>query len=146
MVELYKVGNGGYLRMLMSVDDLRDMGRAYRFVSGLQGLDRRRVAERQRTLADLRKAQAVNDRIYPIVSAFYADPFVNMHNRMKQCLAILGRVPRCVVRPPLAPIRQVERQRLRLGHGTSEQRSRWFRRGLESGKPESCDTFAAQQL
>ncbi|MFO7691551.1 MAG: peptidoglycan DD-metalloendopeptidase family protein [Vicinamibacterales bacterium] len=57
MVELYKIGNGGYLRMLMSVDDLRDMGRAYRFVSGLQGLDRRRVAERQRTLADLRKAQ-----------------------------------------------------------------------------------------
>lgn len=58
MVELYKVGNGGYLRMLMSVDDLRDMGRAYRFVSGLQGLDRRRVAEHRRTLADLRKAQA----------------------------------------------------------------------------------------
>jgi len=58
MVELYKVGNGGYLRMLMSVDDLRDMGRAYRFVSGLQSLDRRRVAEHQRTLADLRKAQA----------------------------------------------------------------------------------------
>ena len=58
MVELYKVGNGGYLRMLMSVDDLRDMGRAYRFVSGLQSLDRRRVAEHRRTLADLRKAQA----------------------------------------------------------------------------------------
>jgi murein hydrolase activator len=58
MVELYKVGNGGYLRMLLNVDDLRDLGRAYRFVSGLQGLDRRRVAEHQRTLADLRKAQA----------------------------------------------------------------------------------------
>lgn len=58
MVELYKVGNGGYLRMLMSVGDLRDMGRAYRFVSGLQGLDRRRVAEHRQTLADLRKAQA----------------------------------------------------------------------------------------
>jgi septal ring factor EnvC (AmiA/AmiB activator) len=58
MVELYKVGNGGYLRLLMSVDDLRGMGRAYRFVSGLQGLDRRRVAEHQRTLADLRKAQS----------------------------------------------------------------------------------------
>ena len=58
MVELYKVGNGGYLRMLMSVDDLREMGRAYRFVSGLQGLDRRRVAEHRQTLADLRKAQA----------------------------------------------------------------------------------------
>jgi septal ring factor EnvC (AmiA/AmiB activator) len=58
MVELYKIGNGGYLRLLMSVDDLRDMGRAYRFVSGLQGLDRRRVVEHQRTLSDLRKAQA----------------------------------------------------------------------------------------
>lgn len=58
MVQLYKVGNGGYLRLLMSVDDLREMGRAYRFVSGLQGLDRRRVAEHQRTLADLRRAQA----------------------------------------------------------------------------------------
>jgi septal ring factor EnvC (AmiA/AmiB activator) len=58
MVELYKVGNGGYLRLLLNVDDLRELGRAYRFVSGLQGLDRRRVAEHQRTLADLRKAQA----------------------------------------------------------------------------------------
>lgn len=31
-------------------------------------------------------------------------------------------------------------------HGSSEQRVRWFRRGFESGKLESCDTFAAQQL
>jgi septal ring factor EnvC (AmiA/AmiB activator) len=58
MIALYKVGNGGYLRMLLSVDDLREMGRAYRFVSALQGLDRRRVADHQRTLADLRRAQA----------------------------------------------------------------------------------------
>ena len=26
-------------------------------------------------------------------------------------------------------------------HGTSEQRATWFRRGLESGKVDSCDTF-----
>ena len=26
-------------------------------------------------------------------------------------------------------------------HGTSQQRASWFRRGLESGRPESCDTF-----
>jgi predicted metalloprotease len=31
-------------------------------------------------------------------------------------------------------------------HGSSEQRVRWFRRGLESGTPEACDTFAARQL
>ncbi len=31
-------------------------------------------------------------------------------------------------------------------HGTSAQRVRWFRTGFESGKPESCDTFAAGRL
>jgi uncharacterized protein len=31
-------------------------------------------------------------------------------------------------------------------HGTSEQRVRWFRAGLEQGDPERCDTFAAQSL
>jgi hypothetical protein len=28
-------------------------------------------------------------------------------------------------------------------HGSSEQRVEWFRRGLESGDPEGCDSFAA---
>ena len=28
-------------------------------------------------------------------------------------------------------------------HGTSAQRSQWFRRGLESGDPNSCDTFGS---
>jgi hypothetical protein len=27
-------------------------------------------------------------------------------------------------------------------HGSSEQRVRWFRRGLETGDPEACDTFS----
>jgi predicted metalloprotease len=27
-------------------------------------------------------------------------------------------------------------------HGSSEQRSRWFSRGFESGNPDTCDTFA----
>jgi predicted metalloprotease len=31
-------------------------------------------------------------------------------------------------------------------HGTSEQRETWFRRGLESGNPESCDTFASPSV
>ena len=31
-------------------------------------------------------------------------------------------------------------------HGTSEQRARWFRTGLQSGSIEACDTFAAPAL
>jgi predicted metalloprotease len=31
-------------------------------------------------------------------------------------------------------------------HGSSAQRVRWFRRGLESGRLDACDTFGAQQL
>lgn len=32
----------------------------------------------------------------------------------------------------------------RFTHGTSEQRVAWFRRGMESGDPARCDTFAAR--
>jgi predicted metalloprotease len=31
----------------------------------------------------------------------------------------------------------------RFTHGTSAQRVQWFRRGMETGDPNSCDTFAA---
>jgi hypothetical protein len=31
-------------------------------------------------------------------------------------------------------------------HGSSEQRVRWFKRGLETGDPLACDTFGAAQL
>jgi murein hydrolase activator len=58
LVDLYKLGNGGYLRLLMNVDDLQAMGRAYRLVSAVQAIDRRRVDEHRRTLADLRAARA----------------------------------------------------------------------------------------
>jgi uncharacterized protein len=26
-------------------------------------------------------------------------------------------------------------------HGSSAQRQEWFRRGLDSGRPDACDTF-----
>jgi uncharacterized protein len=31
-------------------------------------------------------------------------------------------------------------------HGSAEQRARWFRRGLESGQLDACDTFAERNL
>ncbi|MCH9681136.1 MAG: neutral zinc metallopeptidase, partial [Deltaproteobacteria bacterium] len=31
-------------------------------------------------------------------------------------------------------------------HGSSEQRIRWFKRGLERGEIAACDTFAASSL
>jgi predicted metalloprotease len=31
-------------------------------------------------------------------------------------------------------------------HGSSEQRMRWFKRGLDSGRPRDCDTFSAHSL
>ena len=31
-------------------------------------------------------------------------------------------------------------------HGSSAQRMRWFRKGLDSGDPRQCDTFGAKQL
>jgi predicted metalloprotease len=31
-------------------------------------------------------------------------------------------------------------------HGTSEQRVRWFKRGMQTGKISACDTFAAADL
>ena len=31
-------------------------------------------------------------------------------------------------------------------HGTSEQRSEWFQRGVQSGQMEDCDTFASNDL
>ncbi|MEK6630505.1 MAG: peptidoglycan DD-metalloendopeptidase family protein [Acidobacteriota bacterium] len=58
MVEIYKLGNAGYLRLLLGVNDLHEMGRAYRVVSAMQALDRQRVTEHRRTLVELRNAQA----------------------------------------------------------------------------------------
>ncbi|MCW2305817.1 KPN_02809 family neutral zinc metallopeptidase [Rhodobium gokarnense] len=33
-----------------------------------------------------------------------------------------------------------------FNHGTSEQRARWFRRGLSSGKVSDCDTFSGRRV
>jgi 4-hydroxy-tetrahydrodipicolinate synthase len=63
---------------------------------------------------DLAEAKRINDRIDPMARAFYADPAVDMHNRMKEALVLLGKLPRAVVRPPLVKIESAEIERIRL--------------------------------
>jgi 4-hydroxy-tetrahydrodipicolinate synthase len=62
---------------------------------------------------DLAEARRLNDRIQPMAEAFYADPFVDMHNRMKEALVLLGKQPRAVVRPPLVKLPAYEIDRIR---------------------------------
>ncbi|MFI5023894.1 MAG: dihydrodipicolinate synthase family protein [Alphaproteobacteria bacterium] len=62
---------------------------------------------------DLARARGINDRIYPLAQAFYAPPFLDMHNRMKETLVLLGRLPKAVVRPPLAKLGAAEIERLK---------------------------------
>jgi hypothetical protein len=40
-------------------------------------------------------------------------PEVDMHNRMKEALVLLGKLPRAVVRPPLVKIERAEIERIR---------------------------------
>ena len=62
---------------------------------------------------DLAEARRLNDRIYPLVRVFYAEPWADMHNRMKEALVLLGRLPRAVVRPPLVKLGRAETDRIR---------------------------------
>jgi 4-hydroxy-tetrahydrodipicolinate synthase len=62
---------------------------------------------------DLSLAQQIHNRIYHTAEVFYTDPFVDMHNRMKEALVLLGKLPRSVVRPPLTKIQPDEIVRIR---------------------------------
>jgi 4-hydroxy-tetrahydrodipicolinate synthase len=63
---------------------------------------------------DLAEARRLNDRVNPTARVFYADPAVDMHNRMKEALVLLGKLPRAVVRPPLVKLTGEEIERIRL--------------------------------
>ena len=74
---------------------------------------------------DLAEARRLNDRIYPLARVFYAEPWADMHNRMKEALVLLGRLPRAVVRPPLVKLGRAEIDRIRAA---------LVEAGLSSGK------------
>ena len=62
---------------------------------------------------NLEEAKKLHDRITPTVEVFYAEPWVDMHNRMTEALVLLGKLPRAVVRPPLVKLPADEIQRIR---------------------------------
>lgn len=70
---------------------------------------------------DLEAARKLNDRLMPLIRVFYAPPFLNMHNRMKEALVILGRLDTAVVRPPLRPIGEEEREKIRVALKEADQ-------------------------
>jgi 4-hydroxy-tetrahydrodipicolinate synthase len=75
-------------------------------------------------------AKQIHDRIMPTVEVFYTEPWVDMHNRMKEALVLLGKLPRAVVRPPLVKLPAEEIERIRaalvaaglLAQNTSQRR------------------------
>jgi len=62
---------------------------------------------------DLGAAQALNDRIWQITNVFYANPNVDMHNRMKEALVLLERQRHAYVRPPLMKLSDREIKEIR---------------------------------
>jgi 4-hydroxy-tetrahydrodipicolinate synthase len=61
----------------------------------------------------------LNDRIYPPADVFYSEPWSDMHNRMKEALVLLSRLPRAVVRPPLVKLGAEEIERIRFALGAA---------------------------
>ena len=53
---------------------------------------------------NLYHARDINDILYPFQQAFYADPFLDMHNRMKHFLYLRRQFPNSFVRPLLMPL------------------------------------------
>jgi septal ring factor EnvC (AmiA/AmiB activator) len=58
LVQLYRMGGAGYWRLLLDVDDLRSVGRAYRTASAMMAIDRARIQEHQQTLEGVARERA----------------------------------------------------------------------------------------
>ena len=59
---LYRMGRPGYWRLLLDVEDVRSVGRAYRTISAMARIDRDRIENHRRQLAALRTARAALQR------------------------------------------------------------------------------------
>jgi 4-hydroxy-tetrahydrodipicolinate synthase len=68
---------------------------------------------------DLDAARAVNDRLAPLTQTIYAAPPLRYYPRMKAALNLLGRLPRAVVRPPLAASSPAEVEQIKAALSSS---------------------------
>ena len=57
LVDIYKLGQGRYLRLLLSTSDVRQVGQASRTLAALAKIDHDRVVSRQRTLDELKASR-----------------------------------------------------------------------------------------
>ena len=73
MVDVYKLGQGRYLRLLLATADIRQIGQASRILSVLAKMDAERVATRQRTLAELKRTRAALEQRGRRLSTLTAD-------------------------------------------------------------------------
>ena len=61
LVQLYKMGRAGYWRLMLDVNNLHEIGRAYRTAAALSRIDRDRAEEHRRTMAALKTERASLD-------------------------------------------------------------------------------------
>ena len=57
LVDMYKLGQGRYLRLLLSTTDMRQVGQASRTLAALARIDHERVVTRERMLKALKTAR-----------------------------------------------------------------------------------------
>ena len=60
------------------------------------------------------QARRIMDRLTPLVDAIFAPPVRNYRARAKAALVMQGIIDRETVRPPLLPISDAERERIRV--------------------------------
>jgi murein hydrolase activator len=62
MVELYKLGSAGYVRLLFNASEPKEFGRAYRMVAAVAAIDRHRAEQHKQNLSRLRAAQGALEK------------------------------------------------------------------------------------
>ncbi|MBP0495333.1 dihydrodipicolinate synthase family protein [Pararoseomonas indoligenes] len=84
-------------------------------LSGIGSVASGILAEMHEAIArgDLAAARRANGRLRPLVRVFYRRPALDMHNRMKTALNLMGLMPNPAPRAPLLPIEAGEREEIR---------------------------------